>query len=187
MALHRHRTCRARLLFAVARLPVDGGDETALSMLLAMVLFGGTTLSAQRGMGGPADQNIQSSHYAHRVREEDAARNRLYLRRLRTRDDRRVPEDPCMTSHEMRTELAALIDEGKNHDEIIQAFITKHGSQEMLGAPIDRGFSRLAWLFPYWSAPRARSRLARGGEVDASPTRRSGGTARRGARGAHRR
>ena len=54
-----------------------------------------------------------------------------------------------MTSHEMRTELAALIDEGKNHDEIIQAFITKHGSQEMLGAPIDRGFSRLAWLFPY--------------------------------------
>ena len=53
------------------------------------------------------------------------------------------------TSHEMRGELAALIDQGKTHDEIIQAFIAKYGSQEMLGAPIDKGFNRLAWLFPY--------------------------------------
>ena len=49
----------------------------------------------------------------------------------------------------MRGELAALIDQGKNHDEIIQAFIAKYGSEEMLGAPLDKGFSRLAWLFPY--------------------------------------
>jgi hypothetical protein len=27
-------------------------------------VFGGSTVSAQRGMGGPADQNIQSSYYA---------------------------------------------------------------------------------------------------------------------------
>ena len=26
---------------------------------------------------------------------------------------------------------------------------TSYGSQEMLGAPLDRGFSRMAWLFPY--------------------------------------
>jgi cytochrome c-type biogenesis protein CcmH/NrfF len=58
-------------------------------------------------------------------------------------------KDPCGTSHEMRKELAALIDQGKNHDEIINAFIAKYGSQEMLGAPLDRGFSRMAWLFPY--------------------------------------
>jgi cytochrome c-type biogenesis protein CcmH/NrfF len=49
----------------------------------------------------------------------------------------------------MRGELAALIDQGKGHDEIIQAFIAKYGSEEMLGAPIDKGFNRLAWLFPY--------------------------------------
>ena len=50
----------------------------------------------------------------------------------------------------MRGELAALIDSGQErHDEIIQAFIAKYGSQEMLGAPIDKGFNRLAWLFPY--------------------------------------
>jgi cytochrome c-type biogenesis protein CcmH/NrfF len=45
--------------------------------------------------------------------------------------------------------LAALIDQGKSHDEIIQAFLAKYGSQEMLGAPVDKGFNRLAWLFPY--------------------------------------
>jgi len=42
-----------------------------------------------------------------------------------------------------------MIDQNMNHDQIIQAFISKYGSEEMLGAPVDRGFSRLAWLFPY--------------------------------------
>jgi len=27
--------------------------------------------------------------------------------------------------------------------------VTKYGDQRMLGAPIDKGFARLAWLFPY--------------------------------------
>jgi cytochrome c-type biogenesis protein CcmH/NrfF len=58
-------------------------------------------------------------------------------------------KDPCGTSHQMRGELAALVDQGKSRDEIIQAFVAKYGSQEMLGAPIDEGFNRLAWLVPY--------------------------------------
>ena len=43
----------------------------------------------------------------------------------------------------------------------------------MLGAPIDKGFSRLAWLFPYLvgATERGRHRL-RGGEVDAEARRR---------------
>ena len=48
----------------------------------------------------------------------------------------------------MRGELATLIDQGKSHDEILAAFVESYGSQEMLGAPIDKGFSRLAWLLP---------------------------------------
>jgi cytochrome c-type biogenesis protein CcmF len=137
--------------FAVARLPVEAAaTTTALSILLAMLLFGGSTVSAQRGMGGPADQNIQSSYYArtefekklqHEIVCTCGACGHATIAECR--------KDPCMTSHEMRADLAALIDQGKNHDEIIQAFITKHGSQEMLGAPLDKGFSRLAWLFPY--------------------------------------
>ncbi len=69
-------------------------------------------------------------------------------------------KDPCATSHKMRGELAALIDQGKTHDEIIQAFVASYGSQEMLGAPIDKGFNRLAWLFPYARRRAARSRSA---------------------------
>jgi cytochrome c-type biogenesis protein CcmH/NrfF len=49
----------------------------------------------------------------------------------------------------MRGRLASLIDQGKSHDEIIQWFVATYGSEEMLGAPLDKGFSRLAWLFPY--------------------------------------
>ncbi len=49
----------------------------------------------------------------------------------------------------MRGELAALIDQGKTHDEIIHAFVQDYGSEDMLGAPVDKGFNRLAWLFPY--------------------------------------
>jgi cytochrome c-type biogenesis protein CcmH/NrfF len=58
-------------------------------------------------------------------------------------------KDPCPVSHQMRAELAALIDQGKSHDEIIQTFVQKYGSEEMLGAPLDKGFNRLAWLLPW--------------------------------------
>jgi cytochrome c-type biogenesis protein CcmH/NrfF len=48
----------------------------------------------------------------------------------------------------MRGELASLIDQGKSHDDIIQSFVSRYGNEEMLGAPMDRGFRRLAWLLP---------------------------------------
>jgi cytochrome c-type biogenesis protein CcmF len=137
--------------FALAKLPVEAAaTTTALSLLLAMVVFGGSTVSAQRGMGGPADQNIQSSYYARNEFEKKMQHDIVCT--CGSCGHATIAEcrkDPCMTSHEMRAELAALIDKGKNRDEIIQAFITKYGGEEMLGAPLDKGFSRLAWLFPY--------------------------------------
>ena len=42
-----------------------------------------------------------------------------------------------------------MLDQGKTREEIYQYFIAEYGSQEPLGAPIDKGFNRLAWLFPY--------------------------------------
>ena len=135
--------------FALASLPAEAATTT-VALLLA-VLFSGTVLSAQTGMGaGPAGQNIQSSYYArndlerkmqHEIVCTCGACGHAIIAECR--------KDPCGTSHEMRAQLAALIDQGKTHDEIIQAFITKYGSEEMLGAPLDKGFSRLAWLFPY--------------------------------------
>jgi cytochrome c-type biogenesis protein CcmH/NrfF len=58
-------------------------------------------------------------------------------------------KDPCETSDKLRGELATLIDQGKNHDQIIQWFVTSYGNEEMLGAPVDKGFNRLAWFLPW--------------------------------------
>ena len=46
-------------------------------------------------------------------------------------------------------ELRAQIDQGKTHDQIIEAFVGIYGGQQFLQAPIDKGFNRVAWLLPY--------------------------------------
>jgi cytochrome c-type biogenesis protein CcmF len=45
--------------------------------------------------------------------------------------------------------IRELLDSGKTHDEVIAAFIQQYGGQDILSAPLDKGFNRLAWLFPY--------------------------------------
>jgi cytochrome c-type biogenesis protein CcmF len=62
---------------------------------------------------------------------------------------KRIGDFCCAQAASMRAEVAALLDQGKTKDEIFQYFITKHGSQEPLASPIDKGFNRLAWMFPY--------------------------------------
>ena len=55
----------------------------------------------------------------------------------------------CPTAAYMRGLLREQVDLGKNEREIKEFFIETYGSQEPLGAPLDEGFNRLAWLFPY--------------------------------------
>jgi cytochrome c-type biogenesis protein CcmH/NrfF len=38
---------------------------------------------------------------------------------------------------------------GMNHDQVLAAFVAEGGSQDVLMSPIDSGFNRLAWVFPY--------------------------------------
>ena len=136
--------------FAVAKLPAEAAT-TSMGLLLAMLLVGGTTLSAQPGMqAGPPGENIQRSFYARNDFERQMQHEIVCT--CGTCGHATIAEcrkDPCSVSHEMRGQLAALIDQGKTRDQIIQAFIAKYGSEEMLGAPLDTGFNRLAWLFPY--------------------------------------
>ena len=61
----------------------------------------------------------------------------------------RISECTCSTAAEMRAELASLTAKGMTHDEIVAYYVDKWGSQEVLAAPIDKGFNRLAWLLPY--------------------------------------
>jgi cytochrome c-type biogenesis protein CcmH/NrfF len=55
----------------------------------------------------------------------------------------------CATAAGVRREIASLVDSGMNEDQVIAHFVEQFGGQQFLGAPIDEGFNRLAWLFPY--------------------------------------
>lgn len=60
------------------------------------------------------------------------------------------PMEPnCHGLDAQRPKLAKLLAEGMNRDEVLAAFVADHGSQEILARPIDKGFNRLLWLFPY--------------------------------------
>jgi cytochrome c-type biogenesis protein CcmF len=62
---------------------------------------------------------------------------------------KRVGECLCPVAAAERDEIAKLVQAGKTRDEVIQYFVAKYGSQEPLAEPIDKGFNRLAWFFPY--------------------------------------
>ena len=60
------------------------------------------------------------------------------------------PMDPnCHGLDAQRVKLAKFLEAGMDRDAVLAAFVRDHGSQEILARPIDRGFNRLLWLFPY--------------------------------------
>jgi len=62
---------------------------------------------------------------------------------------KRVGECTCGTADAMRTEIAGLVAAGRSYDEVVDYYVAKYGSQEVLASPIDKGFNRLAWFLPY--------------------------------------
>jgi cytochrome c-type biogenesis protein CcmF len=135
--------------FALAKMPADAVTGTAM-LLLVFLLSSGTTLLAQHPTSGTESPDaIRTSFYSRNDLERQLQHEIVCTCGCGHTNIAECRKDACATSHKMRGELAALIDQGKSHDEIIQWFVTTYGSQEMLGAPLDQGFSRLAWLFPY--------------------------------------
>ena len=62
---------------------------------------------------------------------------------------KRVGECTCGTAEAMRAEISELVAAGKSYDEVVDYYVKKYGSQEVLASPIDEGFNRLAWFLPY--------------------------------------
>lgn len=54
----------------------------------------------------------------------------------------------CPESEKLKDQIAEQIKAGKDHDGVIAYLVNAHGGQDVLGAPIDKGFNRLAWLVP---------------------------------------
>jgi cytochrome c-type biogenesis protein CcmF len=134
--------------FAVSRASSEA-VATAGALLLALALLP-ATVSAQAGMPSPqAGVDTQTSYYPRSEFERQMQHEIVCTCGCGHTTIAECRKDPCATSHEMRGEVATLIDAGKTHDEIVQAIVAKYGSEEMLGAPMDKGFRRLAWLLPW--------------------------------------
>jgi cytochrome c-type biogenesis protein CcmF len=55
----------------------------------------------------------------------------------------------CAHYDEQALKLDQLLKEGQDHDAVLAAFVREYGGQNVLTAPLDRGFNRLAWALPY--------------------------------------
>ena len=74
---------------------------------------------------------------------------------------RTSPSARAACAAEMRAELAGLINEGKTDDEIIQSFIAKYGSQELLARADRQGLQPAGLALPVRGRRLRRRRPAR--------------------------
>jgi cytochrome c-type biogenesis protein CcmF len=129
--------------FALARLPAEAATGSA-ALLIALMLTA-ASLFAQESSG--KTQEVQ-------VAALKPLEKRLQGEIICMCGGCKSPLNDCpMLYCHMRepekAELHALVEEGKTRDEIVAAFVKKYGGQDVLGAPLDKGFNRMAWLFPY--------------------------------------
>ena len=60
------------------------------------------------------------------------------------------PMEPnCHGLDAQRAKLDKYVGDGMDRDQVLAAFAADYGTQAILARPIDKGFNRLAWLFPY--------------------------------------
>jgi cytochrome c-type biogenesis protein CcmF len=127
--------------FALARLPSEAAATTAAMLL--MLLLGAAPVFAQHGAG-----NAQTVPVVPRTPLEKQLQGEIICM-CGTCGRQLLNACTCPEAHSMREELAGLVNGGMSHDDVIQFYINKYGSQEPLAAPIDKGFNRLAWAVPY--------------------------------------
>jgi cytochrome c-type biogenesis protein CcmF len=124
--------------FAVAKLPA-GAVTTSLLLLLALLPV---PVRAQHVENPQAVIVVPKSQL-----EKDMQSEIICM--CGTCGRKRIGECTCSDAAAMREEVAKLVGEGKTREQIYAYFIAKYGSQEPLASPIDEGFNRLAWFFPY--------------------------------------
>jgi cytochrome c-type biogenesis protein CcmF len=122
---------------AMAKLPA-GAATTALLIVLLLP--------------GPVHaQHIESPNFVPVVPKSELERDLQteIICMCQTCGRKRIGECTCGKAAEMREEVAKLVAEGKTREQVYEYYIAKYGSQEPLASPLNKGFNRLAWLFPY--------------------------------------
>jgi cytochrome c-type biogenesis protein CcmF len=129
--------------FAIAKMPAHA---VTTSLLLLSLLSWPAAVIAQSG------ETIQAA-------ERSELERRLEGEILCTCGCRR-PLKTCgmfnCQGHASQTaKLRQFLAEGQDYDAVLASFVRDFGSEAILAEPVDRGFNRLAWLFPYLAAALA--------------------------------
>ncbi len=123
--------------FALAKIPA--GAATSSMVVLALVLW--PTFARAQGETIPVAQRT--------VLQRQLESEIMCMCGCRSMMGSCPMRPNCGHYDEQSAKLTQYLAEGKDHDAVLAAFVQEYGSQNILGAPIDRGFNRLAWAFPY--------------------------------------
>jgi cytochrome c-type biogenesis protein CcmF len=128
--------------FSFAMAPVPAGSVTTTLLLLALLLAPAMAF-AQLREGQPVGI-VERSELQRRLED------RIMCMCGCNAPMGSCPMRPnCAHYDEQALKVANYIKEGKNYDEVIDAFVAEYQSQAVLAAPKDEGFNRLAWAVPY--------------------------------------
>ncbi len=130
------------LSFALAKLPAETAATTTIGLIVALLLFGSPRTVIAQHIEIPGSISAPKNALEERLRGEIGCTCGTCAHEL-------LSKCTCGPATQMRHELREEIDTGKDHDAIVASLVEKYGGQQFLVAPIDKGFQRLAWLFPY--------------------------------------
>jgi cytochrome c-type biogenesis protein CcmF len=129
------------LSFALAKLPAEAATTTA-ALLFALMLVGVPRPLFAQHVETPGSISEPKSPLEQRMRGEIGCTCGACAHEP-------LSKCTCSQAAQMRADLRSEVDAGKDHDAIVADLVEKYGSQQFLASPIDKGFNRLAWLFPY--------------------------------------
>ena len=136
--------------FSSVAVPEGAATASMLFLVAALTLVSPVRASAQGLEGALQEASVPAS-----ALELDLQRSLVCMCGSQGCGKKILAECTCATAAATREELKGLVAEGLTRDDVLQFYIEKHGSQEPLAAPLDQGFNRLAWLFPYLLASTA--------------------------------
>ena len=128
--------------FAASMAKLPAGAATTSLLLLALVVPG-APLQAQEKLASEAPNR---SEVKQKLEGELMCMCGGCMRPMND-----CPMEPnCHGLTEQRTKIDAMLARGLDHDAVLAAFVNDYGGEHVLAAPIDKGFNRLAWFFPYF-------------------------------------
>jgi cytochrome c-type biogenesis protein CcmH/NrfF len=126
--------------FALSKSASDAATTTAAFLLI--LLLTGRPLFAQH-VESPENAPVMATSEL----EKDMRREMVCI--CHTCPHYPLSECSCPEAAKMRAELGEQVKLGKTREQLREWAVERYGSQEPLGAPIDKGFNRLLWALPW--------------------------------------